>query len=341
MPHPGGRLVLPSTRRRGDEAPAVDALTPRWRGQTDRVEVWYATLSDPATGLGCWIHHELTSPVEGSPYAHGWTAVFRPDVPPVMERFGPGPVEERGATGAWASVDNAVLDPPSMHGNAGRVAWDLRWEPDEASPDGSLGSAPLFTFPAWAWEQEVLPAAQVVPVPSAPFTGELSVDGEPHHLSEHCTGNLAHIYGHGSAARWGWLHAALGGGDVLEVVSAVSRTPGLNRLPPLAFVQLRAGGRDWPRDPLVAAPLFRTRLGLPTWRVRGTVGRWRLRVDVTIRPERSVRVGYVDPDGATATCTNSELADAEVVLEHRRATWEIERRWELQGSAHAEIGTRP
>jgi hypothetical protein len=274
----------------------------------------------------------MTAPVDGVAFAHGWTAVFGVGSGPALERFGPEPMgsPERGSS--WASVTNAVLDPPALRGETGRLAWDVRI---------GDGDGPLFTFPAWAWDREALPAAQVLPVPSAPVTGAISIDTNEVELSSQTTGSLAHIYGHGSAERWGWLHADLGGGDVLEIVSAVSRRPGLDRLPPLAFVQLRLGGTDWPRDSLVAAPLFRTRLGLPTWDVRGTVGRWRLRVEVTIPPDRSVRVGYLDPDGATATCTNSEVSDTVIVLEHRRARWEMARRWELRGRAHAEIGTRP
>jgi hypothetical protein len=55
-----------------------------------------------------------------------------------------------------------------------------------------------------------------------------------------------------------------------------------------------------------------------------------------------VAVEYHDPDGAPATCTNSERADAEIVLERRTASgWAVERRWTLTGTAHAEIGSRP
>ena len=71
------------------------------------------------------------------------------------------------------------------------------------------------------------------------------------------------------------------------------------------------------------------------------MGERRLAVTVTL-PERSVAVGYTDPDGATATCTNSEVADAHVLLEHRSGgAWVTEREWALDGTAHAEIGTRP
>jgi hypothetical protein len=185
-----------------------------------------------------------------------------------------------------------------------------------------------------------LPGAQVVPVPAAPFTGWVEVEGRRLELRD-AQGNLARIYGHGNAKKWGWLHADLGDGDVLEIVAAAPHRRGLTWVPPVPMVQLRANGRAWPRDPLSAAALFRARLGLPNWRVRGTVGRTRLRVEVELPPERSVAVPYQDPDGAPATCTNSERADAEIVLERWRRRWETERHWSLSGTAHAEIGTRP
>ncbi len=313
---PGGPRVGSRGERRHD---AADVLAPRWRGQRPRLEVWYLTLSDPVTGTGFWVHHELVSPLSGDPFAHGWAAVFRPDAEPVLDRFGPWPVDAGHGVGALWQGGGAVLDPPDVRGETGRLAWDLRWH-DAAAP-----GLPLFTFPAWAWETETLPAAQVVAVPSATFDGSIRVGPHEVALSAQTRGAVSHIYGHGNAQRWGWLHADLGGGDVLEIVSAVSRRPGLDRLPPLAFVQLRLGGRDWPRDPLAAAPLFRTRLGLPAWRVQGTVGRWRLRAEITIPDAASVRVPYVDPDGESATCVNSERADVEIVLEHRRARWEVER----------------
>lgn len=316
------------------------ALSRRWRGQPGKLEVVYSTVSDPETGVGIWIHHELVAPVGDAAYLHGWCAVFRPPAAPVVERFGPQPVTAgAGAaepTAGWLSTEQATLEPPALRGRVGSLGWDLVF--DDTDEDGA---APLYTFPSWAWERELLPAAQVVPVPSTRFTGRLEVDGSELSLSPRAVGQVAHIYGHGNAQRWGWVHAELGGGDVLEVVAAVSRRPGLDRLPPLPFVQLRVAGRDWPRQPLAAAPLLRARLGLPHWDVGGTVGRWRLRVDVEMPPSQCVSLSYVDPDGAGATCTNTEVGDAEVVLEHRRSRWETAARWTLHGTAHAEIGTRP
>jgi hypothetical protein len=311
----------------------VDAMTPRWQGQPGRLEVWYASVSDPATGTGYWIHHETVAPVVGEPFTQGWFVMFRVGSAPVLQRFGPetlGTVRDAGAPWSAAGV---VFDPPVLRGRAGRAQWNLRWTAD--------GTEPLFTFPAWAWRRDALPTAAVVPVAHAPFSGSVRVGDLDVTLSPHAWGAIGHIYGHGNARCWGWLHADLGDGDVLEIVSAVSRRPGLSHLPPLAFVQLRINGHDWPRHPLVVAPLFRTELDLPEWRVQGTVGRWRLSVRVTVPASDVVAVRYVDPDGATATCTNSEVADAHIVLEQRRHRWETWRTWRLSGTAHAEVGMRP
>lgn len=302
----------------------TDVAAPRWTGRRGRLEVWYATLTDEGSGAGLWIHHELVAPTAGGgePYVHGWTALFEPGGPPVLERHAP----ERAAPG-WAP---AWLSSGRLKGEAGSLAWDLGWVD---------GADPLFTFPRWSWQRDVLPGAQILPVPTGRFTG--TVRGRDRAVDFSGTGAIARIYGHGNAERWGWLHADLGGGNVLEIVAGVSRRPGLSKLRPLPLVQLRHGGRDWPREPLAAAPLFRAEVGLPRFTVHGTVGRRRLRVAVDLPTDRRIDVAYADPDGATATCTNSERADAEVVVERWSGGWRTEQAWQLDATAHAEVGRRP
>jgi hypothetical protein len=295
----------------------TNLLAPRWRGQPGRLEVWYATFTMD-NGDGLWVHYETVAPEQGEPYGHGWVAWFPVMGPPVWERFGPEPVVAPSQAAALAGVTKSM-------------AWELRLD------DG--GARPLFTFPRWAWKREVLPAAQVVPLPSAEVRGWIEIDGARTELRGR--GALARIYGHGNAKRWAWLHADLGGGDVLEVVAAVSRRPGLSKLPLAPLVQLRVGGRDWPGNPLLAAPLLRARIGLPSWRVWGGINRRRLTIDVDLPADRSVAIDYTDPDGAGAVCTNSERADAEIVVERWSGRWRKEHAWELHGTAHAEVGLRP
>jgi hypothetical protein len=329
-----------------------DALgPPRWRGQPGRLEVWYLTATDPATRTGLWLHHEVVAPTDGgAPHPHGWVALFPPDDEPRWRRFGTAPPvagdvgggSTRGlptvaggprrdaAAERWFDGGGAVVDARRMAGTTDGASWDLAVEPS--------GQPPMWTFPAPVWERELLPAAQVLAGAGATVTGTVEVDGLRVDLRDAPAGS-ARIYGHGNAKRWGWLHADLGGGDLLEVVSAVSTRPGLRMLPPATMLQLRLGARDRPKVSLAPG---RVTLALPTWTLRAHFGRRRLRATVELPPERSIAVGYVDPDGATATCTNSECADAEIVLERLAGRrWTTERTWHLDGTAHSEVGLRP
>lgn len=333
-------------------AEADAARRSRWKGRPHRLEVWYTTITDQRTGTGVWLHHELVAPADGEPpTAHGWAAVFPPGEKPVLGRFGPA---------GWSAPEDGFAAEDVVHtagrhyGSAGPVAWDLT---------SSGGGAPLLTFPRWAWERELLPAAQIVPEPTARFDGTVRFAGRELVLSGAPGGN-ARIYGHGNARRWAWLHADLGGGDVCEVVAAVSTRPGLDRLPPLPFVRLRVGGRERPGgDPLLAALRLRARVELPTWSVRGRLGDRLIDITVTLPPLEAVTVDYTDPDGAPAVCHNSERADAVIRLYRRtdgggraRDTgpdpaadgpspagarrWLLDREWRLEGTAHAEVGLR-
>lgn len=306
----------------------TDAGSPRWRGQPGRLEVWYATATDSATGTGLWLHYELVSPTAGDAYVHGWLAVFPIAAAPAVVRFGPHPVGVAGAD--WLRGSGFSIGPARLTGEVADAAWDLRWESSEP---------PLWTMGETSWRREILPSSQVVLAPKARFTGQLQIGGLD--LSVDAIGNLAHIYGHGNAQRWGWLHADLDESTTLEIIAAVGRRPALRRVPPLAFVQLRRDGRDWPRNPIAAASLFRTRLGEMGWSVRGVVGTHRLIVTVTQQPEHSVYLDYTDPDGAGAVCANTELADAEVRLEKWCGRWKVEQEWSSKQRAHSERGSRP
>ncbi|GAB1640869.1 hypothetical protein [Krasilnikovia sp. MM14-A1259] len=311
-------------------AGADGLLRSRWRGQPGRLEVWYTTVTDPATGTGVWLHHELVAPSDGSPArAHGWAAVFPPGAAPTLARFGPDPwPADPPADGYRAAGVSVTAD--ELTGAAGDLRWQLRV---------SGGGAPLFTFPRWAWDREALPAAQVVAVPTGRFTGTVHV-GDRELTVADAPGNTARIYGHGHARKWAWLHADLGGGDVCEVVAAVSTRPGLNKLAPLPFVRLRVGGVDLPvGDPLLAALRFRARLDRPRWTVSGRDGDRRITITVTMPPERTLAVPYADPDGTSLVCHNCEVADATIRLDRRTpGGWAPERHWELTGTAHAELG---
>jgi hypothetical protein len=313
----------------GGGAPSDALFRSRWRGQRGRLEAWYTTLTDPATGTGVWMHHELVAPSDGgAARAHGWAALFPPGETPVLGRFGP---DEWVPSDGYACASTEVTA-DRLRGRAGELSWDLA---------ASGGGTPLYTFPRWAWRSELLPTAQIVPAPTAAYDGTVRCGGRVLELAG-APGGTARIYGHGNGERWAWLHADLGGGDVCEVVAAVAARRVLNHLPPLPLVRLRTGGLEWPAgDPLLASLRLRARIGLPSWSVQGRAGRRMIRIEVTMPPGETLAVDYDDPDGRAAVCHNSERADAEITLLRRQdGRWEPERRWRLEGTAHAEVGLR-
>jgi hypothetical protein len=296
------------------------AVAPRWQGRPGRLEVWYATLSDPVTRAGLWIHCETVAPLSGAPYAHGWATWFPTDGPPCTARFGPEPVQP--ATGrAWFDAAGARVAAEELTGRAGSLAWELAWKDT---------GAPLWTFPRLAWERELLPGAQVVVAPTADFTGSLDVGNTTYYV-DGWRGNVAHIYGHGNAKRWAWIHADLGDGDVLEAVTAVSHKPGLRRLAPMAFVRFRIDGKDWPASPLPSLRM-RTTLGLQHWQLEGRIGGRKVLIRVDQPSDRCVSLEYTDPDGGRAVCTNTEQADIHIEIDDRH--------WSVLGTGHAEVGLR-
>ncbi|GGN89022.1 hypothetical protein GCM10011579_083330 [Streptomyces albiflavescens] len=313
---------------------SAEHFPPRWNGEPGRTEVWYTTLTDPASGTGVWLHHEVTAPADGSePFAHGWVAAFPREGAVRHARFGPVPWT-RPADGF--AGDNVTVVPGELTGNAGDFHWKLTEHPQ---------GEPLFTFPRWSWRRPLLPAAQMLPAARATYEGEFSY-GEQALTLRGAPGASARIYGHGNAHRWTWLHAELGGGDVLEIVAAVSTRPGLRRLPPLVFLRLRRRGRTWPRRAERTAlgwlgmGRFRAVFGLPKWTVTGRTAFRRIRVEVDQPAERTLTLEYRDPDGARAVCRNSESADARIVLERWWGRWRPEATWLLDGTAHAEAGER-
>ncbi|MFF8786292.1 hypothetical protein [Streptomyces sp. NPDC015125] len=322
--------------RLSDEPASLHAR--RWEGEPGRTEVWYTTVTDPVTGTGLWLHHELTAPSDGSSaYAHGWVGLFPPDAPPQHARFGPDPVApSAGPVPQSFAAERVEAGPDRLRGTAGAFAWDLTRH---------SRSAALYTFPRWAWRRGLLPAAHLVSAPSATYTGSVTHEGRRLPL-EAAPGADARIYGEGNALRWAWLHADLGAGDILEIVAAVSKKAGLRRLPPTVFLRLRRNGGTWPRTAersavgWLGAGRFRARIGLPSWTVTGRSGLHRIRVRVTQPVDRTLALEYTDPDGSTAVCRNSETSDARIEWERWWGRWRTEATWSLSGTAHAEVGER-
>jgi len=105
-------------------------------------------------------------------------------------------------------------------------------------------------------------------------------------------------------------------------------------------VRFRIGGKDWPASFLPSLRM-RTTLGLRHWQLEGHMGGRDVLIRVDQPPDRCVSLGYTDPNGGTAVCTNTEQADVHVEISNReRGARVIEHSWSVQGTGHAEVGLR-
>jgi hypothetical protein len=313
----------------------------RSNGSDPRLEVWYFTMTDEKTKIGCWFHVEAVTKTDGEIYIDYWLAVFYPDKAPGYYKSGPVAckifeIEGKRYLGTKDQYHNEIISMPQLRlwsegvsGSVGECEFKFNW---------TDVTKPLYTFPKWAWEKELLPAAQVLPGPAARIEGEVIIKTK--HLKLAGRGGLARIYGHGSAENWAWLHADLPNNAVLEIVLAKPRNKALSKLGYAGIVRLRYLNRDFPKDSIASAVLFKGKPDLPNWAIRGTVGRTRLSVMVEIPRDKSVEVPYVDPDSSKAYCVNSAVATASIILEKRKSKWQTVETWNLIGSAHAEVGYR-
>src|SRR3712207_2811282 len=115
---------------------ALNANALRWDGNTGHYEVYYLTLTDPATGVGLWIRYTMLAPVPrpgGGAQATCslWLLAMDPErgrVTGHKESFPAARLQARTEPFELRVAD-AVLSDRGMTGAVAGARWDLRWEP--------------------------------------------------------------------------------------------------------------------------------------------------------------------------------------------------------------------
>jgi hypothetical protein len=316
----------------------------RWDGRPGHYEVWYVTLTDPASATGVWIRHTLRAPLDGAP---GECALWLMAMTPGGERFA------RKATLPARDALQAQDDPfhlrlggadLSDRGAAGAVddgAWELSWEP-RLAPYAFVH--PLVERTKLAQIELVLPHADLA------ISGTVRLGGRTLTL-DRARGGQAHLWGTRHAARWAWTHcndlrAADGEPRPDTFVDAVSvHIERLGReLGPTTPVVGRFRGEDFLATDPVALVRARSRYGLSTWRFEARAGRRKLAAEVDAPRQTLTGLTYRDPDGRPAYCYNSEVASMRLSVWDRTARgrfgWTLRDTLIADGRAHFEYGQR-
>jgi hypothetical protein len=110
----------------------------RWRGQAGHHEVYYLTLTDPASGVGVWIRYTMLAPDGGRREAATvslWLAAMdpRPGRTRLLacKRTVPIAALESRAKRFEIRIGEATFGENGMTGNLEDVGWDLRWRDGE------------------------------------------------------------------------------------------------------------------------------------------------------------------------------------------------------------------
>ena len=317
----------------------------RWDGSPGHYEVWYLTLTDPASGTGVWIRYTLRAPLDGAgerAESALWLLAMAPD----GDRFARKqtfPASELEARDDPFRLCLAGAD-LSDRGAAGELdggAWELSWEPRLAPYEFVH---PLVRRTGAAQTELVLPHADLV------ISGTVRLGGRVLEL-DGARGGQAHLWGTRHAARWAWTHASdLHGTDgvarpdtFVDAVSVYVERLG-RELGPSTPVVGRFRGDDFAATSPVALARARSRFGLSTWRFEARDGKRRIVGEVDAPRETLAGVTYHDPDGRPAYCYNSEVASIRLSVFDRiargRFGWMLRDTLVARGRAHFEYGQR-
>jgi hypothetical protein len=319
----------------------------QWDGEPGHYEVYYLTLTDPASGVGLWIRYTMVAPLPETgeeATCSLWFMAMDPHNPAAnVGRKVSFPVSEMTARQSpfELRIGDAVLSDGRMTGaleqDGGRCEWDLRWEP---------------TLPSYGHVHPFLRRAGIaktvlfLPHPDVGVSGRVAWDARELDIAA-ARGGQAHLWGSKHATRWAWVHCSDFGDGVADgsFVDGVSVfVPRFGReLGPNTPVVARIGGQDANSISPLAVQRNASEFSPTGWTFEAKTLRRKLECSVTARPEDLVGVTYHDPDGELAYCYNTEVADMKVqVFERSGPFTEWRRVGELvsDGRAHFEYAQR-
>jgi hypothetical protein len=315
----------------------------RWDGGPGHYEVYYVTLTDPATGIGVWVRYTMRAPIDGAAECALWFVAMAPDGVRLARRalFPAAELEGRDDPFRLRLAGADLSDRGAAGAIEGDAAWELSWEP-RLRPYAFVH--PLVELAGVAQTEFVLPHADLA------ISGTVRLGNRVLEL-DRARGAQGHLWGRRHAARWAWTHCndfhAPGGeprrDTFVDAVSVHVERFG-REFGPSTPVVGRFGGEDFVATDPVAIVRARSRFGLTAWRFEARAGRRKIVAEVEAPRASLAGVTYHDPDGRPAYCFNSEVASMRLLVWDRTARgrfgWTLRDTLTADGRAHFERGER-
>lgn len=298
------------------------------------MEVWYATVAHRRLRTGLWVRYTIDAPEAGEPSCALWASYFDPEGSRTFTGREVHPIDVLGHVpgrddGAVVRIGDAWMSESHLEGTVSSGGRSLAWSLDVEPADRCYQHLPRALRRRAARRFSTLCSPNL----SVPFSGTVELDGERIRYDRE-PGCQSHRWGRRHSLSWAWAHCSEwddGADAVFEAVAAKAA----RGLPPLSFPYLRFRGQDL----VFTALRARGRYELPAWTFAASGPRWRITGAARLPLDRSVQVRYVDPDGGTRHCVNSEIADLVVEVHERRDWgWRHVARLASTGRAHFELG---
>jgi hypothetical protein len=325
---------------------SADANALRWDGKPGHYEVYYVSVTDPASGVGLWIRYTMVAPLAGTggdATCSLWLMAMDPaggenglvgrkhSWPAAEMRASEDPFELR--------IAGSVMSDRGMTGGFDDVRWDLHWDP---TPKPYEHVHPMLQRARIAKTVLVLPHADLE------VSGTVSLPGRELAISG-ARGGQAHLWGSKHANRWAWVHSndfrSLEGepreGDFIDGVSVFVSRFG-REIGPNTPVVGRFGGRDFASTGPLQVSRNPSHFALTSWQLEARDGSRKVVATVDAPRDSLVGVTYHDPDGDLAYCYNSEIASSRVQVWERDGGdgWRLTDTLVAPGRTHFEYAQR-
>lgn len=318
----------------------------RWDGRgAPHYEVWFLTLNHRASRRGFWFRYTVespTSPPNAKPSAALWAAVFNRESPDrnfgLRREYTIDQLSSDGQADFSVRIGEASLKLSSAAGGITHgghtIEWDLSYTPCLTTYHHVSRALIHLTRPS---------SFVCSPNLDTRFTGRISIDGEDIVLEDE-PGCQSHLWGRKHVDEWVWVHANAfenNPGTVFEGLAARPRRAG-RKLPPVQSLYLRHRGEEHRFTRLRLAEQWHRKLGMGYWSFSAMNSRVYIEGAAQCRLRDMLQAEYVDPDGESLFCINSEVANLRIRLfrRSRGVRWRHVETIKAYATAHVEHASR-
>lgn len=293
----------------------------RWDGHSaPHYEVWFLTLNHRDSQRGFWFRYAIeapASPENSRPFAALWAAVFNRRAPEsnfgLRREYGIDQLSLGGREDFGLRIGDGCFALSLASGRVTNgdhtVEWDLNYIPCDTT----------YHHVSRALNHLARPSSFVCsPNVDTRFTGRISFDGEDVILKDE-PGCQSHLWGRKHVDDWVWVHSNAfenHPGTVFEGLAARPRRASL-KLPRVQSLFLRHRGQEHRFTRVRLAEQWHRKLGMGYWSFSAMNPRYYIEGAAQCRLRDMLQAEYVDPDGESLFCINSEVANLKIRLFRR------------------------